>query len=289
MRWRLFFASVAALAAANSVAWSAETTEYVYDELGRLIAVNNSGGPRNGKSALTAYDPAGNRASQAVGVPAPPPPPNAAIFTISGPAAPVDEGQNAVFTVSKSGTAGTDLGVNFSTINGTASAPGDFAASSGTLTFRSWETAKTISVPILVDGLTETAESFSVQLSSPSPGSSISQSAASAQINASSEGAPGGGANNPPVTAPNSVAVGVCKSTSVNVVANDSDPDGDSIYLVNAGSSSLAQLTIASTTTIAVTGYGTPGSQNVTYTISDGKTTATGTLLVQVVAGNGCN
>lgn len=43
---------------------ASETTAYTYDELGRLISSSNSGGPRSGKSALTAYDPAGNRASQ---------------------------------------------------------------------------------------------------------------------------------------------------------------------------------------------------------------------------------
>lgn len=283
MRWRLFCVSVAALAAGNSIAWSAETTTYVYDELGRLIAVNNSGGPRNGKSALTEYDPAGNRASQAVGVPSPSPS-NSAIFSISGPSSAVNEGQSATFTVTKTGTASGTLSVNYATVNGTALAPGDFAATSGTLTFRNWETTQTISVLTLDDGIAEGAETFSVSLSAPSTGASIGTASASASIGAS------GSANQPPITAPDSVSVKVCLSTTKNVVANDSDPEGGPLTLLSVGSSSIADLQVASSSDVGVSAYGTPGSEVVSYTVRDAQgLTSTGSLTVTVTSGTGCS
>lgn len=264
-------------------AFGSETTTYSYDELGRLVSSANSGGPRDGKAAVTSYDPAGNRATHAVGVPAPPLN-NAAIFSVSGPPSGVDEGTSAIFTITKTGPSASNLSVNYATVNGSAAAPGDFAATSGTVTFRSWETVRTVAVPVLVDSVGEPAESFTLTLSSPSAGASVNIASASATINASA------GPNNPPVTQPNSVSVGVCLSTSVNVVANDSDPDGDPVTLVSVGSSSVADLHVASSTTIGVTGHGSPGSQTVSYTIQDGRGgTATGNLTVVVVSGSGCS
>jgi Calx-beta domain-containing protein len=57
--------------------------------------------------------------------------------------------------------------VAFQTNNGSAVAPGDYAAQSGILTFAPGTTAMTITVPIVGDQLSETAESFSVVLSDP--------------------------------------------------------------------------------------------------------------------------
>ena len=114
------------------VAEAAETTTFVYDELGRIVQSSNSGGPRSGKSAATGYDPGGNRQAVAVGQPLPPPT-NAGVFSITGTAA-VDEGGSAVYTINKTGTTQSDLTVNYATVNGSAAAPGDFAANNGTLT-----------------------------------------------------------------------------------------------------------------------------------------------------------
>jgi Calx-beta domain/Domain of unknown function (DUF4214) len=63
------------------------------------------------------------------------------------------------------GTSGT-LTVNYTTVNDRAVAGQDYTAVSGTLTFADGETAKTISVPITNDGITENpAESFYIKLS----------------------------------------------------------------------------------------------------------------------------
>src|SRR3546814_20198872 len=90
-----------------------------------------------------------------------------------------------------------------------------------TLFRSSWETARTVSIPLLVDANAEPAESFSLQLSAPSSGASIGVASANATINASS--AP----NQPPVAVTDGASVGVCNVVLKNVVANDTDPEGN--------------------------------------------------------------
>jgi len=62
---------------------------------------------------------------------------------------------------------GKEVRVNYSTINGTAISPLDYAATSGTLIFAPGETSKTIPVPIVGDQIIEPDETFQVSLSAP--------------------------------------------------------------------------------------------------------------------------
>jgi urease beta subunit len=73
----------------------------------------------------------------------------------------------AVFTVTRSGNTGGTSTVNFATANGTAVAPGDYTTASGTVTFASGETTKTITVNVVGDALDEPTETFRVNLSVP--------------------------------------------------------------------------------------------------------------------------
>ena len=75
--------------------------------------------------------------------------------------------RNLVFRVTMSSASSAPVTVAFQTNNGSAVAPGDYAAQSGILTFAPGTTAMTITVPIVGDQLSETAESFSVVLSDP--------------------------------------------------------------------------------------------------------------------------
>jgi hypothetical protein len=72
---------------------------------------------------------------------------------------------NAVFNVSLTNTSSLTVTVNFATADGTATAPNDYSAQSGTLTFAPGETLKTISVPVTSDGFQELTETFVVNLS----------------------------------------------------------------------------------------------------------------------------
>ena len=85
---------------------------------------------------------------------------------------------NATFIVTRSGTTSGTVTVNFATTAGTATAGTDFTATSGTLTFASGVTSQTITVPVLADTAFEGTERFTVTLSDPGGGATISGSAA---------------------------------------------------------------------------------------------------------------
>ncbi|MFN2623250.1 MAG: Calx-beta domain-containing protein [Chthoniobacterales bacterium] len=76
-------------------------------------------------------------------------------------------------TVVRSGGVQLAVSADYATSNGTAQAPSDYTATSGTLTFASGETQKTINVPINDDALVEGNETFNVTLSNPSAGATL--------------------------------------------------------------------------------------------------------------------
>jgi hypothetical protein len=57
--------------------------------------------------------------------------------------------------------------VDYATADGTAKAPADYTATSGTLTFQPGETAKNVSVAVVGDTLVEGDETFGLILSGP--------------------------------------------------------------------------------------------------------------------------
>jgi hypothetical protein len=78
------------------------------------------------------------------------------------------------FTVSLSAPVNGNVSVHYATANGTASAPGDYAAASGTLTFAPGDTQKTVSVT--VHGVTNPGPDRTLSLNLTTPvGASISQ------------------------------------------------------------------------------------------------------------------
>lgn len=263
---------------------ASETSTYSYDALGRLVNTSNNGGPRDGNTDAVRYDPAGNRNAVATNQ-ALPTQTNAATFSISAPAS-ANEGQSAIVTVTKSGAASSTLTVSYATANGSAVAPADYAAASGTLSFHSWETAKTVPVLLVDDGIAEPAEQFSMSLSSPSAGATISTGTATVTIAASTA------ANQPPVANSDALGnVGICLTKQINVVANDTDPEGNyPLSLVSVGTSTLGSASVVSGTDVSFTAYGTPGSGNFSYTVRDSLgATSTGVVTFTVVNGNGCN
>ena len=77
---------------------------------------------------------------------------------------------------------GETVTVNYATANGTATAPADFTATSGTLTFTSVNNPISINVPVINDALSEGAETFSLNLSSPSANATITDAQSVATI-----------------------------------------------------------------------------------------------------------
>ncbi|MCL4296865.1 MAG: hypothetical protein KJ077_14105 [Anaerolineae bacterium] len=79
----------------------------------------------------------------------------------------VNEGINAVFTVTLSNPISQTVSVNYATANGTATAPADFTAiNTSALTFAPGVTARTVTVSVNEDVLDEENETFFVNLSS---------------------------------------------------------------------------------------------------------------------------
>lgn len=61
-----FLAALAAFVVLPTTVSAAETANYTYDALGRVVRVERSGGPSNGEQADYSYDPAGNRSNVTV-------------------------------------------------------------------------------------------------------------------------------------------------------------------------------------------------------------------------------
>ncbi len=81
---------------------------------------------------------------------------------------------SATFTATLSSTDSGDVTVNYATADGTARAPFDYTAQSGTLTFaQDGPTTQTITVPVVGDTLEEAGETFFVNLTEPSANASI--------------------------------------------------------------------------------------------------------------------
>ncbi len=100
--------------------------------------------------------------------PPPPPPPPAVTPDLTVGDVSVDERDfgtvSATFEVTLSEAAGTAIEVNYATRSGTATADVDYTPTSGTLTFASGETSKTVTVTVLADTSDELDETFFLDL-----------------------------------------------------------------------------------------------------------------------------
>jgi Calx-beta domain len=75
--------------------------------------------------------------------------------------------KNAVFTVLLSASSADPVSVDYATADGSANAPDDYAASSGTLTFAPGELSKQVTVTVAGDTLDEPHETYTLNLSNP--------------------------------------------------------------------------------------------------------------------------
>ncbi len=86
----------------------------------------------------------------------------------------VNEGDGTrIVVVKRLGGAAGDITVDYSTSDGTASTPSDYALTAGTLTFLNGETRKTFDVPIVDDPTDENDETINLTLSNPTSGVSL--------------------------------------------------------------------------------------------------------------------
>ena len=85
------------------------------------------------------------------------------------------------FQVTLSKSSSRTVSVNYRTTDGTATAPSDYTAATGKLTFAPGQTSQEIRIPIVGDGAVEENESFMLTLSDPS-GASIATGTATGTI-----------------------------------------------------------------------------------------------------------
>ncbi|NOX81824.1 MAG: hypothetical protein GXP06_02320 [Alphaproteobacteria bacterium] len=94
----------------------------------------------------------------------------------------VSEGGTLSFTVSKSGATSKTHNINYATANGTAGTT-DYTAKSGTLSFSSSQTSKTVSVVTIEDTIYEANETLYLNLSAATNSATISDSQGVGTIN----------------------------------------------------------------------------------------------------------
>ena len=94
------------------------------------------------------------------------PPP--ALSVVGGTLTEGDAGsQPLTFTVQLSAASGRSVSVEYHTADGTAQAPADYTATTGTLTFAPGVTSRTVNVPVIGDTLDESDETFTFALAAP--------------------------------------------------------------------------------------------------------------------------
>lgn len=88
----------------------------------------------------------------------------------------------ATLTVQRNGGIEGTTTVDYTTNDGTATAPSDYAQTSGTLTFAPGVTTHSILIPIVNDGIPEVEESFTVTLSNATGGAAVGAATATVRI-----------------------------------------------------------------------------------------------------------
>jgi len=106
-----------------------------------------------------------------------------AASTISIGDASATEGGAETFTVSLSAPQAAQVTVDFTTADGSATAPGDYTANSGTVTFAPGDTSETVTVNTVDDAIPEATETFDVNLSNPTGNATIADGTGVGTIN----------------------------------------------------------------------------------------------------------
>ncbi len=97
---------------------------------------------------------------------------------------------------------------------------------------------------------------------------------------------PDAGTNRPPVTSPDTATAKGVVPVAVDVLANDADPDGDTVTLTTVGNGANGTATVVDGRVRYVANAGYSGMDALTYSVEDGRGgQATGTLTVTVELG----
>jgi VCBS repeat-containing protein len=175
----------------------------------------------------------------------------------------VNEGAGtATFTVTLSAASGQTVTVGYSMTNQTALSGTDYTAGSGTLTFAPGTTTQTITVPILQDNLYEGAETFRINLASPT-NATIADGVGIGTIRDDGAGS-GGTDSDTPTLAVSSVTV-------------SDQSAGHAVFVVSLSNPSATATTVSlaldnGTATGGGTDYGAAGATNLQISTDNGVT-----------------
>ena len=145
----------------------------------------------------------------------------------------------ATITVNRGGTRQGVVSVNYSLGSGDSwggypqgfATPGsDFTTVSGTVTFADGQAAATFNVPIIQDDSQEVNERFQVFIGTPTGGATMASSPESRATVTILDDDPS--PNEPPVAANDSAVIRTGESALIDVLANDTDPDGGPFRIV---------------------------------------------------------
>lgn len=252
-------------------ALASETVTYTYDELGRLVRTSQTGSVNNGVITDIDYDEAGNRTNYEVtgsngsgagsgstggnGAGGGETPPS---FSVSDASA--VEGGSLTFTITKNAVKNLSYSVNWTTANGSALNGSDYTGGNGNLVFTGAQTSRTVVIPTINNSVFEQTETFYLNLTGASGGSTISDPQGAGTISDDEV------QNTAPVANNDSFGVS-CFAGNYNVTSNDTDADGDAIDIISVSGALGAYR--ASATSIHVNGTNTPGTYTVYYTIED--------------------
>jgi len=200
-----------------------------------------------------------------------------------GNASAVTEGGTLSFTVTKSGNTSLSHSVNYASANGTASAGSDYTPVSGTLTFLSSETSKTVSVPTIDDSVSEPDKTVLVNLSSATSGATIATGQGSGLIVNNDI------TNQPPVAVSDSTSFNCSLLKTLNVVANDTDPENNlPLQVISVTAADPSSWASVSGTTSVQLGAEFAGTYFFTYVVADSLgATSNGTISASVT-GSSC-
>lgn len=264
--------------AVASVAAATETSTYTYDALGRLTGVARSGGPNTGAQINTSFDANGNRLSHGVA---------GGAGAMAAPADPLLVQEPSLAPAVESAPAPSDEPALIPAEE-PAPAPAEEPAPA--------PAEEPAPAPVQEPAPAPAEEPAPLPAEDPAPTSPEQPAAATAEepvvISAQEPAAPepvssSGPANQPPVANSDSASVPSCASASIDVVANDTDPENNvPLVLVSVGSGSRGSASVESSTSIFYSAPTTAGSDEFTYTVQDALgATSTGTVSVTIIEG----
>ena len=165
------------------------------------------------------------------------------------------------FTVSLSAASTGAVSVHYATADGTAQDREDYLATSGTLTFAPGTVRQTVTVSVINDTAPSAAETFDLKLSAP-VGATIARGTGVGTIVDTLL---------PPVATADSARTTPGTPVNIDVLANDSDPDGDALSISALTQGAHGQVARNPNGTLTYTpAAGFVGTDSFTYTISDG-------------------